>query len=140
MNLDRAIEIATEAHAGQVDKAGSPYIAHPLRVMRAQNSDEARIVAVLHDVGEDCEDWTFARLEAEGFSPAVIKALRLVTKIEGEDYDDFVRRAADNPISRAVKQADIEDNMDLKRLNNVTTKDLERIEKYRRALAILESR
>ena len=135
MNLERAI--ATEAHAGQTDKAGAPYISHPLRVMRAQESDEARIVAVLHDVVEDCPGWTFERLKAEGFSTAVIEALRLVTKIEGESYEAFVQRAAGNPISRAVKLADLEDNMDLSRIAQVTDRDIERVEKYRRALEFL---
>jgi (p)ppGpp synthase/HD superfamily hydrolase len=139
MNLERAIAIATEAHAGQVDKAGAPYISHPLRVMRVQDSEEARIVAVLHDVVEDCSGWTFKRLEGEGFSPQVIEALRLVTKIDGEDYSDFVLRAAGNPISRAVKLADLKDNMDLSRIAHVTDRDLERIEKYRRAVALLEA-
>ena len=66
MNLERAIAIATEAHTGQTDKARAPYILHPLRVMRARDSDDARIVAVLHDVVEDCPGWTFERLEAHG--------------------------------------------------------------------------
>jgi len=138
MNLERAIAIAAAAHADQVDKAGAPYISHPLRVMRAQDSEDARIVAVLHDVVEDCSGWTFKRLKDEGFSTTVIDALRLVTKIEGENYEDFVRRAAGNPISRVVKIADIQDNMDLSRISNVTTRDLERIEKYRHALALLQ--
>jgi (p)ppGpp synthase/HD superfamily hydrolase len=141
MTLERAIAIAKDAHAGQVDKAGADYISHPLRVMQAQGSEETRIVGVLHDVLEDCghKGWTIERLEKEGFSPAVLEALQLVTKIKGEDYDDFVRRAAGNPISRAVKIADLQDNMDLSRIANVTAKDLERIEKYRRALAWLQS-
>ncbi len=139
MNLERAIAIATEAHTGQADKAGAPYILHPLRVMRAQDSDDARIVAVLHDVVEDCPGWTFERLQAEGFSAAVIDALRLVTKIDGEPYEDFFKRAAGNPISRAVKLTDLQDNMDMSRITNVTTKDLERVEKYRRAVAFLKA-
>lgn len=141
MNLERAIAIATEAHAGQVDKAGAPYISHPLRVMHAQDSEEARIVGVLHDVLEDCEHkgWTIERLEAEGFDSSVIEALLLVTKVDGESYDDFVRRAAGNPVSRAVKMADLKDNMNLSRIADVTARDLERIEKYRRALAYLET-
>lgn len=138
MNLERAIAIATEAHCGQVDKAGSPYIDHPLRVMSRQNNDEARIVAILHDVVEDCEGWTFDRLEAEGFSPTVIEALRRVTKIEGEAYEDFIRRAVANPIARAVKLADLADNMDASRLPALTEKDRERLAKYQNAVAILE--
>ena len=139
MNLERATAIATEAHTGQTDKAGAPYILHPLRVMRAQDSDDARIVAVLHDVVEDCPGWTFERLQAEGFSAAVIDALRLVTKVDGESYEAFVQRAAGNPISRAVKLADLQDNVDLSRIANVTTKDLERVEKYCRAVAFLKA-
>lgn len=137
MNLERAIAIAREAHAGQTDKGGEPYILHSLRVMRAQDTEEARIVAVLHDVVEDCPGWTFERLATEGFSSGVIEALRLVTKINGEIYEAFVKRAASNPIARAVKLADIRDNMDLSRLTNATEKDLKRVEKYRRGLAIL---
>lgn len=138
MNLARAIAIATEAHAGQTDKAGAPYIEHPLRVMRAQSTEEARMVAVLHDVIEDCPGWTFGRLAEEGFSAAVLDALARVTKTVGESYEDFARRAAGNPVSRAVKLADLADNMDLSRLTEVTDKDLARLEKYRSALAILQ--
>ena len=94
MNTERAIEIATEGHARQFDKAGAPYISHPMRVIQAQEIKEAHIVGVLHDVVEDSPGWTFERLEAEGFSASVIEALRLVTKIKGEDYEDFVKRAA----------------------------------------------
>ncbi len=92
--LERAIAIAVEAHAGQIDKAGAPYILHPLRVMLAVSSTDERIAAVLHDVCEDCPGWTPDRLRAEGFAPQIIAALDSVTKREGEGYDDFVRRAA----------------------------------------------
>jgi (p)ppGpp synthase/HD superfamily hydrolase len=139
LNLTRAITIAAEAHHDQVDKADAPYILHPLRVMLAQTTDEARIVAVLHDVVEDNEDWTFERLASEGFGDDILEAIRRVTKNDREDYEDFARRAAGHPLSRAVKIADLEDNMDLSRLPNVSEKDRERIEKYRRALAILRS-
>ena len=77
--LERAIEIATEAHRGQLDKAGNEYIGHPLRVMAMGQTIEEKIVGVLHDVVEDC-DWTFEQLAAEGFSPRIIEALRCVTK------------------------------------------------------------
>jgi (p)ppGpp synthase/HD superfamily hydrolase len=139
LDLERAKAIAKEAHAGQVDKTGAPYIDHPLRVMYAQKAYAAKIVALLHDVVEDCPSWTFERLEAEGFSPTVITALRLVMKIVSEDYQDFVRRAARNPISKAVKLADLIDNMGLTRIADVTARDLERVEKYRRAVAFLAS-
>ena len=75
MNLEKAIKIAVEAHTGQVDKGGNPYILHPLRVMLSLNTEEERIVGVLHDVVEDCEGWTWQRLQDEGFSLDIIQAL-----------------------------------------------------------------
>ena len=78
-NLERAIEIAASAHRGQTDKGGQPYILHPIRVMLRMNTAEERIAAVLHDVVEDSE-WTFDALTEEGFSPAVVEALRALTK------------------------------------------------------------
>jgi (p)ppGpp synthase/HD superfamily hydrolase len=87
--LETAIAIAAEAHEGQVDKAGAPYILHPLRVMLRLDTNEERIVAVLHDVVEDCKGWSFKRLKAEKFSDRVIGALKALTKRkQGEpDYE-----------------------------------------------------
>lgn len=136
--LERAIAIAAEAHAGQTDKGGAAYILHPLRVMLRQTSDAARIAAVLHDVCEDCPGWTLVRLRAEGFAEPVLSALAAVTKRDGEPYDDFVRRAAGDPIGRQVKLADMQDNCDLTRITNPTDADHARIEKYRRAIALIE--
>jgi (p)ppGpp synthase/HD superfamily hydrolase len=134
--LERAIAIAAEAHAGQVDKGGAPYILHPLRVMLSLSGPDERIVAVLHDVVED-SDWTFERLRAAGFSSAVIKALRALTKIDGETYEAFIERAKANAIARRVKLADIADNSDLSRIPQPSTEDHWRIEKYRRAAVVL---
>jgi (p)ppGpp synthase/HD superfamily hydrolase len=131
-NLERAIAIATEAHRGQKDKYGAPYILHPLRVMARVNSDAEKIVAVLHDVVEDT-DWTLDRLRQEGFSAEVIEAIDRVTKREGEPYEDFVKRSGGNPLARRVKLADLEDNMDIRRLQTVTDKDIDRLNKYLRA-------
>jgi (p)ppGpp synthase/HD superfamily hydrolase len=108
-------------------------------MLRVTTIDE-RIVAVLHDVVEDCTGWTFDRLRDEGFSDTVLAALDTVTKREGESYDDFVRRAAANPIGRAVKLADLHDNSDLTRIAEPTERDFERIEKYRKAIAAIERR
>jgi (p)ppGpp synthase/HD superfamily hydrolase len=135
--LERAIAIAAQAHAGQVDKAGAPYVLHPLRMMLGVSSTEERIVAVLHDVCEDCPGWDFDRLRREGFSDRIIAALDCVTKREGEDYEAFVRRAAADPIGRAVKLADLKDNSDLTRIASPMPRDFERIEKYRRAIALI---
>jgi (p)ppGpp synthase/HD superfamily hydrolase len=137
--LERAIAIAAEGHAGQVDKAEAPYILHPLRVMLAVGTNDERIVAVLHDLVEDCPGWNFDRLRGEGFSHEVIAALQSVTKREGEDYMDFVQRAAANPIGRQVKLADLADNCDLARIAAPVQKDFDRIAKYRRAIAMLAS-
>ena len=135
--LERAIAIAAEAHAGQIDKAGAPYVLHPLRMMLSVSSIDERIVAVLHDVREDCAEWTFDRLRSEGFSNRIIEALQSVTKREAEDYDDFVRRSAANPIGRRVKLADLHDNCDLSRIAAPSERDLQRIEKYRRAIDLI---
>ena len=152
--LQRAIEIAVSAHKGQLDKGGQPYVLHPLRVMLRLQSDDERIVGVLHDVVEDCDGWSFERLTAEGFSSSIIDALRAVTKTPGEEaafadaadaerkyaaYETFVLRAARNPIGLRVKLADLADNCDLTRIPNPTERDHERLERYRRAIARLRS-
>ena len=139
MNLERAIEIAQEAHKGVKDKGGHDYINHPIRVMHAMSNDQEKIVAILHDVVED-SDWTFERLKEEGFEDSVIESLRCVTKYsEEEDYQEFIKRAATNKIATKVKMADIEDNLDLSRLGTLTEKDLIRIEKYKKALQYLKA-
>lgn len=145
MNLQRAIEIAVEAHRDQSDKAGAPYILHPLRVMMSVETEEERIVAVLHDVVEDGPGWTFERLEAEGFPSSVIDALRLVTKRpedhggDEESYLRFVRRTLPNPVARRVKTADIRDNLNATRFRELTEKDRLRMNRYLAALHELEA-
>lgn len=135
--LEKAIGIAVEAHRGQRDRTGAPYILHPMRVMAGVDSGTEKIVAILHDVVED-SDWTFERLSQEGFPDEVIEALKCVTKREGEEYEDFVKRSAGNAIALRVKLADLEHNMDARRLSNVTEKDAERLEKYVRAWRFLK--
>lgn len=136
--LERAIAIAATAHAGQVDKGGAPYILHPLKVMLRMDSLEERIVAVLHDVVEDC-GVSLDDLRKEGFSEEVLTAIESVTKVAGESYEDFVERAAQNPIGRVVKLADLEENSDLSRIASPSWEDLERVEKYRRAIGRLRT-
>lgn len=138
MNLQRAIEIAVEAHRGMTDKGGNLYILHPLRVMQSLSTDEERIVGVLHDVVEDCESWTFERLKKEGFSENVLKALVSVTKSNDDsNYEEFINRARSNSIGRKVKIADILDNLDVRRLEEISKKDVERLQKYKKALSLL---
>lgn len=136
--LERAIAIAAKAHEGQVDKAGAPYILHPLQMMLNLSTMEERITAVLHDVVEDCgvllED-----LRKEGFSESVIEAIDSVTRRPDETYEAFVLRAASNPLGRRVKLADLENNSDLSRIANPTARDYERIEKYSRAIETIRT-
>ncbi|MGF6399870.1 (p)ppGpp synthase/HD superfamily hydrolase [Pseudomonas frederiksbergensis] len=136
--LERAIAIAAAAHEGQVDKGGAPYILHPLKVMLRVNTLEERIVAVLHDVVEDC-GISFDDLRNEGFSETVLMAIASVTKVPGESYEAFIERVAQNPIGRVVKLADLEENSDLSRIAQPSWEDLERVEKYRRAIGVLRS-
>lgn len=139
MNLNRAIAIAAEAHDGQADKGGAPYILHPLRVMAQMKTDETRIVAVLHDVAEDCPEWPLARLATE-FGETVGSALDAITKRAGEHYDVYLSRVRANEIAREVKLADIGDNSNLSRLGrDPELKDLERLAKYSRATEALSS-
>ena len=130
--LEDAIALAVEAHRGQREKAGQPYILHVLRVMFRLETDVERIVGVLHDVVEDTGR-SFADLRSLGYPEEVLAALDCVTKREGEGYEQFVERAAANPVARRVKLADLEDNMDLRRLPAVGEKDLERLGRYVRA-------
>ncbi len=137
-NLNKAIKLACEAHDGQFDKAGKPYILHPLRLLiKLKNIDEMQ-VAVLHDVVED-SDMTLEVLRKEGFEESVLQAIECLTKKTGEDYSDFISRVLLNDLARKVKIEDIKDNMDLSRLDKVEEKDLERIAKYHAALKRLES-
>ena len=136
MNLERAIALAARAHEGQVDKSGAPYILHPLRMMLRLAGTEERIVAVLHDVVEDC-GVSFEQLRAEGFSEEVVAAVDAVTRRETETYEEFVLRAGANAVGRRVKLADLEDNSDLSRIAQPTARDFERLAKYQRAIAVL---
>ena len=134
--LEKAILIATNAHKGQLDKGGSPYILHPLRLMFAMHNETEKICAVLHDVIEDTEI-TLDYLRNEGFSEEVLDALDALTRRNAETYDEFIRRIIKNKIASNVKLADLNDNMDLSRIKNPTQKDYERIEKYRKASDII---
>ena len=134
--LERAIALAARAHEGQLDKAGAPYILHPLRIMLQLRKSDEQMAAVLHDVVEDC-GWTLDQLRKEGFSETVVAAVDSVTNRAGEKYEDFVLRASKDPIGRLIKLADLQDNCDLSRIANPTDKDFERIEKYKRAIAAI---
>jgi hypothetical protein len=130
--------IAAVAHEGQVDKGGAPYLLHVLRVMLKMETHEERMAAALHDVVEDSR-WTLERLRGDGFSEAVLHAVDSLTRRPGEYYESFIRRAACCPIARRVKRADLEDNSDLSRIPEPSQEDFERLEKYMRALIVLDA-
>src|SRR6266576_3071001 len=108
--LERAIEIAMQAHRGQREKSGAPYILHPIRVMLGLRRPEEKMAAILHDVVED-SDWTLARLRKEGFPKAVLVAVDHLTGRDRESYEAFVSRAIRDPIAKKIKLRDLEDNL-----------------------------
>ncbi len=133
---DVALRIAIKAHEGQKDKAGRAYVMHPIRVAERCKNPQAKVVALLHDTIEDTEV-TAEQLRSEGMPEEIVTAVLLLTKRTGEDYDDYVRRAAENAISREVKMADLEDNMDVRRLLTISDEDVARLRKYHRAWHLL---
>lgn len=138
MLINKAIETAAKAHDGQFDKAGQPYIYHPLRVMLyAEGDEKVKFTAVLHDVMED-SPITENDLKKEGFDDEIIMALKLLTRSEGQDYFEYVKNLKGNPIAKAVKLADLKDNMDMSRIKEPKERDFLRLEKYKKAKALLE--
>jgi (p)ppGpp synthase/HD superfamily hydrolase len=133
-SLEHAIEIASVAHRGQVDKANEPYILHPMRVMEQVDSRDEKIIAILHDVVEKNPQWSLNRLASEGFKPKIVEAVDAMTRRTGESYEDFVLRAAANPASSAVKLADLKDNIHMSRIAGLDDS------KYRRAIELVAKR
>ena len=135
--LEKAALICLTSHAGQTDKAGQAYFQHPMRVAMRCNATEQKIVALLHDTIEDT-DTTPEYLLEQGFSQTIVDAVQSVTKRTGESYEDFVRRAAENPIGKVVKLHDLEDNLDILRLSQVDGETAQRLNKYLSAYKILQ--
>lgn len=133
-----AISFAAEKHIGQVDKGGAPYILHPLRVMSKLNTNDQELmaIAVLHDLIEDC-GVSPVQLRNLGMTYRVIAGVEHLTKKPGWTYEQFIERVLENPDATLVKIADLKDNMDVSRLKTITTKDVERLNKYAAALALL---
>lgn len=127
--LEDAILLAAQAHRGQVDKVGRPYLLHLLRVMLRLDGEEAQIVGVLHDLVEDT-GYTLDDLRAMGYAEEVVQALDCLTRRSTESYEEFVERASANPLARRVKRADLEDNMDIRRLPAIGEQDLARLNRY----------
>lgn len=135
-NLDKAIAVALNAHVGQVDKAGQPYILHPLRLMLRFNNEEEMIIAVLHDIVED-SNMSLNDLKNLGFKEQIIEAIDCLSKRDNESYEEFILRVSSNELARKVKVEDLKDNLDLTRIDFISEKDLARVEKYHIALKLL---
>lgn len=137
--LYKAIKIAVKAHKGQKDKYGAPYIGHVMRVSNGGRTTDEKIVGALHDLIEDCPDYDYDFLRAEGFPEYILFAIKCLTKTSpSENYEDFILRTEKSPLSVAVKLNDLRDNMDISRINRpLTEKDLKRLNKYLKAYRYL---
>ena len=134
--LELATKIATEAHKGQVDKGGNPYILHPTAVADSLDKTEHKIVAMLHDVIEDTHIAADDLLKF-GFPETIVHSVQVLTKSKGIKYSDYLAEIKKDDIAKHVKIADIKHNMDISRIPNPTQKDFDRIEKYKKAIAFL---
>jgi (p)ppGpp synthase/HD superfamily hydrolase len=138
--LEKAIALALRAHGGQTDRYGQPYILHPLFLMQQMDTEAERIAAVLHDVVED-SDVTLDDLRAEGFPAEAVEAVRLMTHDKTETtYEAYVAALKPNPIARKVKLADLQHNMDIRRMDRVRPEDVDRLQRYRQAWETLNER
>lgn len=135
--LESALKIAIKAHEGQTDKAGKAYILHPLRIASSCSTIETQIVALLHDVVED-SSITLEDLKISGFPDTIIDAIDSVTRRRNESYMDFVCRCSKNPIGKVVKLLDLDDNMNIKRLSEISEADIKRLNKYKVAYDYLK--
>ena len=133
-----ALSIAVKAHRGQVDKAGVDYIKHPIHVASLVTSENAKIVALLHDVIEDSA-YTLADLKNNGFTEEIIEAVSILTKSKNVSYEDYLKKIKENSLAREVKLADLQHNSDLRRLSKISACDLKRVEKYRKAIEFLSN-
>lgn len=131
-NLEHALDLAHRAHAGQKDRYGAPFILHPLRVMMRLQTEPEKIAGILHDLVEKTEV-TLQDLRDAGYPDEIVEAVDALSRREGESYEDLVHRSAANSLARRVKVADLEDNMDLRRMPEVRTDDVERLNRYLQA-------
>lgn len=137
--LGLAIAIASKAFKDKVDKGGKPYILHCLRVMHKMHTDDedTNIVAVLHDLLEDCPEWTASRLAKKGIPQRAITSLLLLTHDHNVSYEDYIKIVATDEIATKVKLSDLKDNSNITRLKGLTKKDFDRMEKYHKAYTYL---
>ncbi len=136
-NTKMAMTLCFETHKDQLDKGGMPYVFHPFHLAEQMTDEQTTIVALLHDVVED-GNLTLDDLKNMGFSSEIVNALALLTHDNSVDYLEYVKMIKTNPIATAVKLADLKHNSDLTRLDTVDEKVLSRVEKYKKAIAILQ--
>lgn len=131
--LNKVLVLATNAHAGQFDRGGNPYILHPLKVMHylKTEDEELQCIALLHDVIEDTKT-TWADLIEIGCTARIINAVMALTKMPGQSYDDYKHNVFANEDAMRVKLCDLRHNTDIRRLKGVTEKDIDRLAKYNR--------
>ena len=134
----KALRLAYEAHKGQYDKSGVPYVFHPLHLAEQMDDEDSIVAALLHDVAEDT-DYSLDDLRRMGFPERALAAVALLTHDPAEPYLDYVARVKENAVARRVKLADLRHNSDLSRIDRVTQRDLDRVEKYAAAIRLLES-
>jgi len=135
-DLDKALQIACEAHRGQKDRYGQPFILHPLRVMMRCELENEQIVALLHDVVER-SDRSIEDLRGFGFAEAIVAAVERLTKLEGEPYLEYIARARGDSLARSVKRADLQDHMDVISTMGQSGDAAERLARYRQAMQAL---
>jgi len=137
--LSKAINITAQAFVDKLDKGGHPYILHCIAVMNAmpRHDQELKCIAMMHDLVEDCEEWSLTRLVLEKFTPRVINALKLLTHDRDVPYDDYISALAHSEDARIVKMADLRHNSDIMRMKGLRKKDFDRLEKYHRAYMYL---
>ena len=133
----KALKLCFQAHRDQVDKSGMPYVFHPFHLAEQMTDEATTVTALLHDVVEDT-DFTLNDLRAMGFPAAAVDAVAMMTHDPKVPYLEYVAKLRTNPVARAVKLADLRHNSDLSRLDTVDEKALERVEKYRKAIRLLE--
>ena len=139
--LGKMLVLATNAHAGQFDRGGNPYILHPLKVMHYLKTDDEELMcmALGHDVVEDTGT-TFKDLRDAGMSERVIAGIRALTKMPGQTYEEYKEAVFANKDAMRVKMADLRHNTDVRRLKGVSEKDLARMAKYLQFFSEIKAR
>lgn len=140
MDLDRAMKLAVKAYSGEKDRGGAPHILHAIRVMMRMETETEMIVALLHAVIEDGGPVTMDNLVKTGFSDDVLDAVECLTRLEGQAFDDHIRRCEANPLARKILVADLDDEMNIIHLLGREEKERESMERFRSAYRLLSDR